>query len=104
MVRQVLEERPPPTGRTYGTCGSPGRCGTSMKMSDHRGWRIGVTPHADDDGRWRAGVEMFGPGTGPHTHTGILLAFEKKAESEAAVVELARRHAEAWIDRHDVSR
>jgi hypothetical protein len=67
-------------------------------MSEHFGWRIGVTPHRDGDGRWRALLEVWEPGLNPLSIPALTPRFDDDADSEADVINLARAIARVWID------
>ena len=69
------------------------------RMSQHVDWKIGVTTR-ELEGEWRARVEVYPPGRGPRTHTGRSLTFRKAAATEGEIIALARKYANAWIDRN----
>jgi hypothetical protein len=67
-------------------------------MSDHRGWRISITPWQDANGQWGARIEVWEPGKTPQTHGSVPIRFPRKAASESEVITLARQHAEKWVE------
>ena len=56
-----------------------------MKMHEHNGWKIGLTPSQRDDGRWSSRIEVFEPGTDPRHHVGMALRFNVTVTTEQEV-------------------
>jgi hypothetical protein len=73
-------------------------------MSDHNGWKVGVTPEKRD-GKWTAYVEVWEPGMNRRTHPkGLTIPFGGRFDTEHEAQEAARRWAEQHIDKYLVPR
>lgn len=67
-------------------------------MHEHAGWRIGVSPFPAE-GRWFARIEVWSPGTGPRTHSGMALPFAGRFGSAHEAEAVAFDQAKRWIER-----
>jgi hypothetical protein len=72
-------------------------------MHDHAGWRIGVRSF-EVDGQWSARVEVWEPGTGPHTHNPLQLPFNGKFDASGKAESAAVDRAKQWIDMQPTTR
>jgi hypothetical protein len=73
------------------------------QMHDYKGWRFGLIA-LEQEGRWSARIEMYQPGRSSREQSPMPLAFETKASSKERILDLAKKHAEGWIDSTSASR
>ena len=73
--------------------------GSMRRMHEYKGWLFGVTA-LEQEGRWSARIEVYQPGRSSREQSPMPLAFEAKASSEERILDLAKKHAEQWIDSH----
>jgi hypothetical protein len=65
---------------------------------EHRGWKIRITGNPAGAG-WSAMIEVWEPGQGPLSHTGVIVPFLKRLPSEADAQAVALQAAKKWVDR-----
>jgi hypothetical protein len=66
---------------------------------EYHGWKIRITGKAVGIGS-SAMIEVWEPGHGPHSHTGVVVPFTKRVPSEPEALAVAFQAAKKWIDRH----
>jgi hypothetical protein len=69
------------------------------QMHGYKGGQFGLTA-LEQEGRWSARIEVYRPGRSSREQSPTSLAFDTKASSRERILDLARKHAEGWIDSH----
>jgi hypothetical protein len=65
---------------------------------EYKGWKIRITGSPVGPGS-SAMIEVWEPGHGPHSHTGVVVPFTKRVPSEPEALAVAFQAAKQWIDR-----
>jgi hypothetical protein len=65
---------------------------------EYHGWKIRITGKSVGTGS-SAMIEVWEPGQGPHSHTGVVVPFIKRVPSETEALAVAFQAAKEWIDR-----
>jgi hypothetical protein len=65
---------------------------------EYHGWKIRITGTPVGTGA-SAMIEVWEPGHGPHSQTGVLVPFTKRVPSETEALAVAFQAAKKWIDR-----
>jgi hypothetical protein len=65
---------------------------------EYRGWKIRITGKPVGTGS-SAMIEVWEPGHGPHSDTGVVVPFIKHVPSEREALAVAFQAAKKWIDR-----
>ena len=65
---------------------------------EYQGWKIRITGNKAGAG-WSAMIEVWEPGQGPLSDTGVIVPFLKRLPSETDAQAVALQTAKKWIER-----